>query len=466
MTLFRALQARLLAARHAVLFGVVAMLAFALVPLPPSEQHSHELIAAGALTAALAVGSLLVPWARLPSWSRAVPPLAYLVVVAVLRQAEGGAGAGYAPLVFLPIVWLALFGSRAQVLGGAAAATAVFMVPIVVVGPPDYPATEWRHGLILGMVGTVIGVTIQHLVARLRANEHDLATVARMVRDLARSTDPRQTICEAARDLANAHFALLYEHDGSGYLVPTARVGDCTHAGDALSFPAAERRLVPGANATTVLYEPVLRDSDLVGVLAIGWPRRMTALDGRAAGMIQLLTDEAAVAIERGDHISRLRELATSDPLTGLLNRRAWEDELPREIARAQREGGDLTIALLDVDHFKRFNDSHGHQAGDRLLKEATAAWRTSLRRVDRLARLGGDEFALLLPRCDAEQAEEVLARVRDATPAEHSCSIGVAQWTPDESAEELVSRADSALYEAKAAGRDRLALSDPQRLW
>jgi diguanylate cyclase (GGDEF)-like protein len=248
--------------------------------------------------------------------------------------------------------------------------------------------------------------------------------------------------------------------------VPTASVGDCIHAGEAISFRTAERRLVAGANATTVLYEPVVRDSEVVGVLAVGWPRRINALGERAAGMIEVLADEAAVAIERGDDITRLRELATSDPLTGLLNRRAWEDELPREIARAQREGADLTIALLDVDHFKGFNDSHGHQAGDRLLKEATAAWRNSLRRVDRLARLGGDEFALLLPRCDAEHAGEVLARVREATPAEHSCSIGVAQWKEDETAEELVARADSALYEAKAAGRDRLSLADPQRLW
>ena len=456
MILFRALQARLLAARHAVLFGVVAVLAFALVPLPPAEQHPHELIAAAALTLVLAAGSLLAPWARLPAWSRAVPALAYLVVVAVLRQAEGGMGAGFAPLVFLPIIWLALYGSRAQVLGGAAAATAVFMVPIVVVGPPAYPATEWRHGLILGMVGPLIGLTVQHLVSLLRANERDLATMARMARELARSSDPRQTICEAARDAGSARFAALYEYDRSGTLVPTASAGEGAALEDG---PAA-------APATSVLRQPIIRDSDVVGVLAIGWPRRIGGLDERAARMIEVLADEAAVAIERGDHITRLRELATSDPLTGLLNRRAWEDELPREIARAEREDAELSIALLDVDNFKRFNDSHGHQAGDRLLKEATAVWRNSLRRVDRLARLGGDEFALLLPRCGAAQAEEVLGRVRDATPNDHSCSIGVAQWTPGETADQLVARADSALYEAKAAGRDRLALSDPQRLW
>jgi hypothetical protein len=129
------------------------------------------------------VGSLVAPWSRLPSWAEAVPPLAYLVVVALLRQAEGGATSGYAPLVFLPIVWLALYGSRAQLLWGAAAATAVLMVPIVAVGPPDYPASEWRRAAIMGVVGPLIGLTV-HLVTRLRANESELATMASVVRGL------------------------------------------------------------------------------------------------------------------------------------------------------------------------------------------------------------------------------------------------------------------------------------------
>jgi diguanylate cyclase (GGDEF)-like protein len=473
MTLFRALQARVIAARHAALFGIVAVVAFALVPLPPAEEHTGALVAAGALTAALAAASLVAPWSRLPSWAKAVPPLAYLVVVAILRQAEGGAGSGYAPLAFLPIVWLALYGSRVQLLWGAAAATAVFMIPIVAVGPPDYPASEWRHVVILGVVGPLIGLTIQRLVARLRANERELATMARLVRDLAKASDPRRTICEAACETGGASFALLYENDDAGQLVTTAAAGEgaaSEPSGAAAAFASGERRFVPDAAASTgaetVLYEPVVRDSQVVGVLTLGWLRRVDALDDRAVGTIGVLAAEAAFAIEHGDLVADLRELATSDPLTGLLNRRAWEDELPREIARAEREDAELSIALLDVDNFKRYNDSQGHQAGDRLLKEATAAWRNSLRRIDRLARLGGDEFGLLLPRCNASQAEEVLDRVRDATPSEHSCSIGVAQWKPGESADELVARADTALYEAKAAGRNRLSFSDPQRLW
>ena len=110
-----------------------------------------------------------------------------------------------------------------------------------------------------------------------------------------------------------------------------------------------------------------------------------------------------------------------------------------------------------DVDFFKNVNDERGHQAGDRLLKSAAAAWRTTLRPADVLARPGGDEFSLLLPDCDLDRARVVLERLRSATPGDATCSIGVAEWERGEPAEELARRADEALYGAKDAGRDRV---------
>ena len=147
--------------------------------------------------------------------------------------------------------------------------------------------------------------------------------------------------------------------------------------------------------------------------------------------------------------------LARTDGLTGVANRRAWDEELPRELARSARSRQPVCVVLLDLDHFKAYNDEHGHQAGDRLLKTAAAAWEGRLRKTDLLARYGGEEFAVLLPDCALGNAMEIAERLRTAQP-EVTCSIGVADWDGREDSGRLVARADRALYAAKAGGRDR----------
>lgn len=156
---------------------------------------------------------------------------------------------------------------------------------------------------------------------------------------------------------------------------------------------------------------------------------------------------------EHAAQIERLSEMAATDALTGLPNRRAWELKLAEALAAEEH----VVVAMLDLDRFKDFNDSRGHPAGDRLLKEAAAAWRGELRAGDFLARLGGEEFALLLPKCSLEDALRVIERLRNHMPYEQTCSAGVAVRIPAETAENLLARADSALYSAKAAGRDRV---------
>ena len=152
--------------------------------------------------------------------------------------------------------------------------------------------------------------------------------------------------------------------------------------------------------------------------------------------------------------------LARTDSLTGVANRRAWDEELPRELARSSRSRQPVCVALLDLDHFKAYNDEYGHQAGDRLLKAAAAAWEGRLRKTDLLARYGGEEFAILLPDCALGDAMEIAERLRTAQP-EVTCSIGVADWDGREDIGRLVARADRALYAAKAGGRDR-CVADP----
>jgi diguanylate cyclase (GGDEF)-like protein len=165
------------------------------------------------------------------------------------------------------------------------------------------------------------------------------------------------------------------------------------------------------------------------------------------------LSETQATEISR--LVSRLEGLARTDPLTGIPNRRVWDEELPRELDRARRMGTALCVAMIDLDHFKAYNDQFGHQAGDRVLKEAASVWRTQVRPTDLLARYGGEEFVLLLPTCALGDAIQIIERLRAATPLV-TCSIGVASWDFRESPQALVERADQALYAAKAEGRNR----------
>jgi diguanylate cyclase (GGDEF)-like protein len=147
-----------------------------------------------------------------------------------------------------------------------------------------------------------------------------------------------------------------------------------------------------------------------------------------------------------------LRTAAATDPLTGVANRRAWEAEATRNLARAARTGEPLSFALLDLDHFKVVNDREGHGAGDALLCELTAGWSRRLRRADLLGRYGGDEFVLCLPATDEKGARQILRQL-EATH-EFAWSVGVATARTDDTLSTVLARADAHLYLQKRTGR------------
>jgi diguanylate cyclase (GGDEF)-like protein len=191
-------------------------------------------------------------------------------------------------------------------------------------------------------------------------------------------------------------------------------------------------------------------------VLAIGL--------GCAALFLLVVTRMSQLITQLDVQTEKVRELAVTDELTGLPNRRAWNIELPRTIERVRRTGDPLTVAIIDIDHFKNFNDAYGHLAGDRLLKEAAAAWQDQLRTGDHLARYGGEEFVVMLPNATAGQAHEIVDRMRLATPLGQTFSAGIAVWNGGEASDMLTSRADQALYEAKNAGRNRIVEAAPDK--
>ncbi|MGH2938858.1 MAG: GGDEF domain-containing protein [Solirubrobacterales bacterium] len=169
------------------------------------------------------------------------------------------------------------------------------------------------------------------------------------------------------------------------------------------------------------------------------------------------ITRQKALEEEREALIAENEKLARSDALTGLPNRRALDDQLPREMARALRGGSEICLAIIDIDHFKAYNDTYGHLAGDKVLRDCAAAWDEALRGEDTILRFGGEEFLVILPDCGPGDATAILERLRAATPDGQTCSAGLAVWRPGETVDELVARADKALYEAKGSGRDQL---------
>lgn len=152
----------------------------------------------------------------------------------------------------------------------------------------------------------------------------------------------------------------------------------------------------------------------------------------------------------RDSLIHDLRELSLTDELTGLPNRRRWDDELARELGRARRYGQGMSLAMLDLDGFKGYNDTHGHPAGDEFLRSTARAWAEAVRTTDIIARYGGDEFAVILPDCPPDEALEVIGRLRVATPPPVTCSAGIASSDGSDTPERVVTRADQALYRAK----------------
>lgn len=183
-----------------------------------------------------------------------------------------------------------------------------------------------------------------------------------------------------------------------------------------------------------------------------------TRIRGRVVSAVAKLAAHAALALRNAALLEEVGRLAHTDPLTGLANRRVLEDALTREIARSVRTGEPVSLVLFDIDHFKRVNDTLGHQQGDQVLRNVASALAEACRDADLLARYGGEEFAVLLPACAPREAYQVAQRLRAAAAsAGVTVSAGVAALPSHASdADELLRKADDALYSAKRTGRDR----------
>lgn len=324
-------------------FAAAAGLAAVATPIATSIDWPLYVAAVG--LGVLAGAIRMTRWRGAIGGAREVlPSLIFLGAVAALRSSAGGVNSGIGIVALLPVFWTALHGDRRQLCLVVAAVALFFFAPLVLVGPPEYPPSQYRAGVLFVVVSAIVGFTTQRLVCEVR-------------------------------------------------------------------FRASQSE------------------------------QREHAL--------------AKGAVVMRDQLAQMSDMASTDPLTGLPNRRAWDLRL-REAAL---DGERVMLAMLDLDRFKHYNDTHGHPAGDRLLRETAAVWREELRAGDFLARIGGEEFALLLPATSPGDASAVIERLRARVPYEQTCSAGIVAGRTGEGAETLTARADEALYVSKAGGRDRVTV-------
>ncbi len=223
--------------------------------------------------------------------------------------------------------------------------------------------------------------------------------------------------------------------------------------------------VLPGAR--NVVITPITADGEQLGVAVGEWgggnDARIPTSTVRALAQASM---HSALAFRNARLLGENERLATRDSLTGLANRRLFDESLQREVARAQRLATPVSLLVFDVDHFKQVNDTYGHQTGDTVLREVADALVANTKNYDVAARYGGDEFVVLLPGCHRDDAMRVAERVRHGIAravgeAPVTISAGVAT-VPDNAsdAERLMAAADAALYEAKRTGRDRVSSS------
>ena len=309
-----------LAARIAPFAGAL-LLAFAFLNLRHDGGSPGRIIIAAAVAAMLVLAVGAIPWRRMPGWVQTLPPLAFFVLVAVLIDVDGGASSSFSPLVLVPVLWLALYGTRGQLLAGILGAVAVLLVPIVWLGAPRYPTSEWQTPTMWMITAALVGVVVHELVRDMRSR--------------------------------TAHTEMA----------------------------------------------------------------------------------------------------ASSDELTSLPSRAAWDERLPQELGRARREEWQVSVALFVLDGLGDVRDSKGGAAADELLRETAFSWASQLRGTDLLARYGENAFAAAFPGCSLGPALDLAERMRSLVEEDVNVSVGIACWDGAEEPSALVARASGAAADCREAG-------------
>lgn len=315
-------------------------------------------------------------------------------------------------------------------------------------------------------------------VGELVADDEWMAGQTHILRELLARPVTKKTLREAERALRG----VLYQQSARKFTLDQAKASikemvavfatgleaHCRATGAFQERIAQHKERMEAANdyaQVAKVVEALLADTRLMQVETLRQHEALESQRNRAA------IQEARVR-ELEAELTQLSQLVKEDPLTGLLNRRGFEEAFAAEASRGERSGARLSLALLDVDHFKKLNDRLGHAAGDRALEHLADVVRDALRPTDVVARFGGEEFVIVLPGLEAGPAAEVLVRVQRALTRRCfldneekvfiTFSAGVAAQRAGESREALLERADHALMQAKRSGRNRVEVAGP----
>jgi diguanylate cyclase (GGDEF)-like protein len=480
------LETRLRFGRPFVLAGGVTLLAFATARLWPAGTDVPVFVAAAGVAVALLLVAAWLPRQPFPVWVALVVPIGCDLLVALLRQAQGGSTSGYSPLVLVPVVWTGLALGRRGVLVISSCTALLFALPIVIEGPPLYPSNGWRGVVLWVLVSLFVGFGADRVVraeqeqtalANARARELDrlaetqnaiatsefdldavLSTVVQEARRLTAADasvveipDGEHLVYRAASGTAEEHLGLRLPSAGaiSGLALRTRQTLVCD---DCETDERVDRDACRRVGARSLVVVPLRHDGHAAGVLKV-YSENPSAFGPENVRVLTVLADMIGSALARAELLEKLHHLALTDELTGLPNRRSWYDHLEHALARARRSGEPLSLVVLDLNGFKQVNDTQGHAAGDRLLRTASACWSSALRDSDVLGRTGGDEFAVILEQTDAETAAVVAGRLEESLSAgDVSVATGIATWSREEDAEALLSRADAAMYQEKSS--------------
>jgi diguanylate cyclase (GGDEF)-like protein len=241
----------------------------------------------------------------------------------------------------------------------------------------------------------------------------------------------------------------------------------------------ADNNLVPGPNAMETCKEsrsrmciPLISFGQVLGVLVLD-SQRPDAFNLGDARPLESVADICATAIQNAHYVDRVRHLANIDGLTGIFNRRYFEKQIADELERSRRYDAELTVMMVDIDHFKRLNDEFGHLLGDEVLRQVSSIFSQQLRKNDVVCRYGGEEFGILLPQTNFHQALAVAEKLRKVVeawqfpgvPRPVTISAGISSCPAHGATrDEVVKAADAALYSAKQSGRNRVIVAPVDR--
>jgi diguanylate cyclase (GGDEF)-like protein len=488
-------------ARRGIPFAVAAIIAEASLALPPGPSSSGYTALSAGLLVGVCAAMVFLPWQRLPAWSTVLVPVAYVWSGCALILATGTSASGVGVVILIPLLWSVLFHSRWN--SFIVVASIVLVEVITSLTPDRVPdAVLLRSVLLWAVIGLLVTVTTHELRIRLRRNlieregmlrrtsglasaaveltamlscDDVLMTAARMAAEVVSPAGTPGRRAQYTRIVGDRlHVVAQFDENGengesSTLDIPLSELPNLANVmatGFAVNQPIvmtaagpAVQQQIASMGLTHAVYVPVYSNGVIDGVLSVA--TRGESITPELFEVCKTLGHITELALENARSRELLEEQATTDELTGLANRRAFDQWIARRPGRLE-----YCILAVDLDGLKQINDTLGHAVGDQMLIYVSGVLASTFRQGDLFARIGGDEFAGLLFQANENDGRDVamrmLAALIEESPrgASPSVSIGIASGGPESDGQMIYAAADAAMYRAKRSGGGRFVVA------